>query len=53
MRDLACLDGDPGPEEAYARYCEWLPFARRNRTFYEDLANDLGYEIDEARRRSE
>jgi hypothetical protein len=47
MRDLACLDGDPYPEEAYARYGEWLPFAHRNRTFYEALAGDLGYELDE------
>jgi len=47
MRDLACLDGDPEPVEAYARYGAWLPFAHRNRTFYEALARDLGYELDQ------
>ena len=25
----------------------FLPFAHRNRTFYEALARDLGYELDE------
>jgi hypothetical protein len=47
MRDLVCWEGDPDPEEAYARFREWLPFAHRNRTFYEALARDLGYELDQ------
>ena len=47
MRDLVCWEGDPDPEEAYARFREWLPFAHRNRTFYEALAGDLGYELDQ------
>jgi len=41
----------PDPEEAYAITGSG-PFAHRNRAFYEGLANDLGYELDEARRRS-
>jgi hypothetical protein len=47
MRDLVCWEGDPDPEEAYARFREWLPFAHRNRTFYKALARDLGYELDQ------
>jgi len=47
MHDLARLEEDPDPEEAYERYKEWLPFAHRNRTFYEALARDLGYELGE------
>ena len=45
MHDLARLEEDPDPEEAYGRYMEWLPFAYRNRTFYEALSRDLGYEL--------
>jgi hypothetical protein len=47
MHDLARLEENPDPEEAYERYREWLPFAHRNRSFYEALARDLGYELDE------
>jgi hypothetical protein len=47
MHDLARLEEDPDPEEAYARYKEWLPFSHRSWTFYEALARDLGYELDE------
>jgi len=31
----------------YARYQQWLPFAHRNRSFFEASARDLGYELDE------
>jgi hypothetical protein len=47
MYDLARLEEEANPEEAYGRYKEWLPFSHRNRTFYEALARDLGYELDE------
>lgn len=47
MRDLAGLGADPDPKEAYARYRLWLPFAFRNRAFFEASAADLGYELHE------
>ena len=47
MRELAHLEEPPDPEEAYDRYKKWLPFARRNRAFYEASARDLGYELEE------
>ena len=47
MSELAHLDGPPDVEEAYARYKEWLPFAHRNRAFFEASAKDLGYELNE------
>ncbi len=47
MHDLARLQDPPDPKEAYARYSEWLPFAHRNRNFFEASARDLGYELDE------
>lgn len=47
MHDLARLGEDPDPEEAYDRCREWLPFTHRNRTFYEGLARDFGYELHE------
>ena len=45
MRDLARLEDAPDPEEAYDRYKHWLPSARRNRSFFEASARDLGYEL--------
>ncbi|WP_166398067.1 hypothetical protein [Rubrobacter marinus] len=47
MGELVHLEGPPDPKEAYARYNEWLPFAHRNRAFFEASAKDLGYELDE------
>ncbi len=47
MHDLARLEGPSDPQEAYARYEEWLPFAHRNRSFFEASARDLGYELDD------
>jgi hypothetical protein len=47
MRDLVRLEGTPDPEEAYDRYEQWLPFAHRNRSFFEASARDLGYKLDE------
>jgi hypothetical protein len=47
MRDLVHLGDTPDPEEAYARYGRWLPFAYHNRAFFETSALDLGYEIEE------
>jgi hypothetical protein len=46
MRDLAHLETGPGPEEAYDRHKKWLPFAHRNRAFFEASAKDLGYELE-------
>jgi len=46
MRDLARLE-KPSPEEAYERYLDWLPFAHRNRAFFEATASDLGYDLDD------
>jgi hypothetical protein len=45
MQDLAQLEGPPALEESYERYKEWLPFAHRNRAFFEASARDLGYEL--------
>ena len=50
MGDLAGLEGDPDPEEAYECYKEWLPFAHRNREFFEASARDLGYDLDDLAR---
>jgi hypothetical protein len=47
MRELAHLETAPDPEEAYDRYRKWLPFAHRNRAFFESSARDLGYELEE------
>ena len=47
MRELASLEDAPDPKEAYERYERWLPFAHRNRSFFEASAKDLGYELDE------
>ena len=47
MRELVRLDAPPDPEEAYDRYKCWLPFAHRNRAFFEATARDLGYELDD------
>ena len=46
-RDLARIEGLPDPKESYDRYEEWLPFAHRNRAFFEASAKDLGYELHE------
>ena len=50
MRELARIEERPDPEEAYNRYRRWLPFAYRNRSFFEASAKDLGYELDELAR---
>jgi len=47
MRELARLEEPPDAEEAYDRYKRWLPFAHRNRAFFEASAKDLGYELEE------
>lgn len=47
MRDLARLEDPSDPEESYDRYKKWLPFAHRNRAFFEASAKDLGYELEE------
>ena len=47
MNGLARIEDTPTPEECYDRYKEWLPFAHRNRSFFEASAKELGYEIDE------
>jgi hypothetical protein len=47
MHDLARLEGPSDSKEAYARYEEWLPFAHRNRNFFEASARDLGYDLDD------
>jgi hypothetical protein len=46
MRNLARAS-KPTEEEAYERYVDWLPFAHRNRAFFEASARDLGYDLDE------
>jgi hypothetical protein len=46
-RELVRLEGTPDPKESYERYKEWLPFAHRNRAFFEASAKDLGYELHE------
>jgi Ion channel len=50
MREIAHLEARPDPDEAYERYKKWLPFAHRNRSFFEASARDLGYELDELAR---
>lgn len=45
MRDLVNLDAPPDPEEAYVLYERWLPFAHRNRAFFEASASELDYEF--------
>ncbi|MDP8971977.1 MAG: potassium channel family protein [Actinomycetota bacterium] len=45
--DLVRLEEPPDPKESYERYEEWLPFAHRNRDFFEASARDLGYELHE------
>ena len=45
MREMARLEDIPDPEERYERYKEWLPFAHRNRAFFEASAKDLGYDL--------
>ncbi len=47
LNGLARIEDPPTPEECYVRYKEWLPFAHRNRSFFEASAKELGYEIDE------
>jgi hypothetical protein len=43
MRGLARAQDSADPEECYERYKEWLPFAYRNRAFFEATARELGY----------
>jgi hypothetical protein len=50
MREIVHLEDRPAPDEAYERYKHWLPFAHRNRSFFEASAKDLGYELDELAR---
>jgi hypothetical protein len=50
MREIVHLEDRPDPDEAYERYKKWLPFAHRNRSFFEASARDLGYELDELAR---
>src|SRR5918997_513797 len=45
MREMVRLEDIPDPEEGYERYKEWLPFAHRNRAFFETSAKDLGYDL--------
>ena len=47
MRDLARLDDAPDPKDGFERYKEWVPFAQRNRAFFEASARDLGYDLDD------
>jgi hypothetical protein len=47
MRELTHLEDPLDLEEAYERYKSWLPFASRNRAFFEALAKDLGYELED------
>ncbi len=47
MCEMVRLEDRPDTEEAYERYTEWLPFAHRNREFFEASAKDLGYELDD------
>jgi hypothetical protein len=51
MRDLARTWDSPNPKECYERYKAWLPFAHRNRTFYEATARELGYGLHELDRK--
>jgi len=45
MGGIADLRDPPDPEEAYRRYCEWLPFATESAAFVSALAADLGIDI--------
>ena len=47
MRDLARLEDAPDPRDRFERYKEWVPFAQRNRAFFEASARDLGYDLDD------
>ncbi len=47
MRNLAGIEEPSATEEACDRYKEWLPFAHRNRAFFEASAKDLGYELED------
>ncbi|CAA9442308.1 MAG: hypothetical protein AVDCRST_MAG14-69 [uncultured Rubrobacteraceae bacterium] len=47
MRNLAGIEEPPPVGESYDRYKEWLPFAHRNRAFFEASARDLGYELED------
>lgn len=47
MRDLTRTQDSADPEECYERYTEWLPFAHRNRAFFEATARELGYDLHE------
>jgi hypothetical protein len=51
MRRLARVEEVPEPEEAYARYKQWLLFIHRADSFVELLAEDLGYDLDALRDR--
>ena len=45
MRGVAALEDGPDPEEAYARYRDWLPFATESAAFISAMAADLGTDI--------
>ncbi len=47
MRNLAGIEEPPAVGESYDRYKEWLPFAHRNRAFFEASARGLGYELED------
>ena len=47
LQNLARIEDAPDPKESYERYKGWLPFAHRNRAFFEASAKDLGYELRE------
>src|SRR5215216_5217919 len=47
MRDLVRTQDSVDPKECYERYKEWLPFAHRNRAFFEATARELGYGLEE------
>ena len=44
MAQLALLDCDAGPQEAYARYEQWLPFAYRVNEMTTAVSQDLDYQ---------
>lgn len=50
MRGIARTQDSAGPEECYERYKQWLPFAHRNRAFFEATARELGYGLYELNR---
>lgn len=47
MRGVAELEEPSDPEEAYERYCDWLPFATESADLVTALADDLGTDIGE------